>query len=249
MSSLLPLHAAALLTLAAPAATAAAMAEADGSVAAGREALSQWGRYPWYDKAGDDLQPIELTEPWDWSWLLDWLNFRVGPVGGSWDWLHTAAWVLIALVLALLGWFLFRAYQRRSPAVPALVEPEGESPEEERRRYEALPEAAGRRRTGLREESRRHYLAGNYDEAIVYLFSHQLVFLDRNERIHLARGKTNRQYLRELGPRGLLPHLLAQTAVAFEDVFFGGQSIGRERFESCWNQLDQFETMAGREGG
>ncbi|MDI9444664.1 MAG: DUF4129 domain-containing protein [Planctomycetota bacterium] len=249
MSSLLPPHAAALLAPAAPAATAVTVAEADGSVAAGREALAQWGRYPWYDKARDGLQPVELAEPWDWSWLLDWLNLRIGPLGGSGDWLHTAAWVLIALLFALLAWFLLRAYRRRSPALPALVEAEGDSPEEAQRRYEALPEGAGRRRSGLREESRRQYLAGNYDEAIVYLFSHQLVFLDRHELIHLARGKTNRQYLRELGPRGLLLHLLGRTTSAFEDVFFGGRSIGRERFERCWNQLDQFEAMAGKEGG
>ena len=142
MSSLLPPHAAALLAPAAPAATAVTVAEADGSVAAGREALAQWGRYPWYDKARDGLQPVELAEPWDWSWLLDWLNLRIGPLGGSGDWLHTAAWVLIALLFALLAWFLLRAYRRRSPALPALVEAEGDSPEEAQRRYEPLPEAA-----------------------------------------------------------------------------------------------------------
>lgn len=245
MIAVLPLITAALLTAAAPAAPAG---EADGAVAAGRDALAQWGRYPWYDQASDGLQPIEIAEPWDWSWLFDWLNFQASPLVGSWNWLHTAAWLLIALVLAMLVWLFVRAYRRRTKAAAPVAEPQAESPEEERRRYEALPAGVGRRRTGLLEEARRQYLAGNYDEAVIYLFSHQLVLLDRTHLIHLARGKTNRQYLRELGPRDLLERLLARTIVAFEDVFFGGQSIGRERFESCWNRLDQFEALAGREG-
>ena len=28
--------------------------------------------------------------------------------------------------------------------------------------------------------------------------------------------------------------------VAFEDVFFGEHSLSRSRFESCWNQLEEF---------
>ena len=53
----------------------------------------------------------------------------------------------------------------------------------------------------LLAEARRHYQAGNYGAAIVYLFSFQLVQLDRRQIIQLAKGKTNRQYLREVGPR------------------------------------------------
>ena len=59
--------------------------------------------------------------------------------------------------------------------------------------------AAGR--LDLLAEARRHYQAGNYGAAIVYLFSFQLVQLDQRQIIRLAKGKTNRQYLREVGPR------------------------------------------------
>ena len=40
---------------------------------------------------------------------------------------------------------------------------------------------------------------------MIYLFSHQLVQLDRHQIIRLAKGKTNRQYLREVGPGGDAP--------------------------------------------
>jgi hypothetical protein len=218
-------------------------AEADESVEAGRDALSQWGRYPWYDSEADGLQPIEIVEPYDWSWLSDWLNFNWGPWNPATNWLEIVFWILIAIALGVLAWFLIRAFRNRSKVQEAIIEAEGESPEEEQRRFEALPEPV-RRRTRLLEEAQRYYLEGNFDEAVVYLFSHQLVCLDKNHLIRLTRGKTNRQYLRELGPRDVLKRMLAETVVAFEDVFFGGRSIGRERFERCWNRLSQFESLA-----
>jgi hypothetical protein len=106
--------------------------------------------------------------------------------------------------------------------------------------------AAGR--LDLLAEARRHYEAGNYGAAIVYLFSFQLVQLDRRQIIRLARGKTNRQYLREVGPRISLRKLVEQTMVAFEDVFFGNRQLRRDRFESCWARLEEFETLAAAEG-
>lgn len=215
--------------------------ESDNSVEAGRGALSQWGRYPWYDPKTDGLQPVEIVEPWNWDWLWKWFNFNPGPV--SFDWFQWLFWCLIVLVLCLLIWLLIRAFLKSTsnPEIPQ--EKQGESPEEQRRRIEALPEPA-RRRTRLLEEARRCYLAGDYNEAVIYLFSHQLVCLDKNFLIRLARGKTNRQYLRELGQRDRLKRMQADTTVAFEDVFFGGRSIGRERFEQCWNRLGEFEALA-----
>ncbi|NLS92202.1 MAG: DUF4129 domain-containing protein [Planctomycetaceae bacterium] len=212
-------------------------AESDDSVEAGRDALSHWGRYPWYDSKNDGLQPVDIVEPWDWSWL----NF--GPVNFSFDWLYWLFWGLIVLLLGLLVWFLIRAFLKRNKETEDLLSPQGQSPEEERRRIEALPEPV-RQRTRLLEAAQRHYQEGNFNEAIVYLFSHQLVYLDKNFLIRLTRGKTNRQYLRELGRRDTIKRILADTIVAFEDVFFGGRSIGQERFERCWNRLGEFEALA-----
>lgn len=215
--------------------------ESDDSVEAGRDALSQWGRYPWYDSETDALQPVDIVEPWNWDWLTSWFNW--GPGNFNFNWVQWLFWGAIILILCLLTWLLIRAFMRSTGPSESLLDTQGESPEEERRRIEALPEPA-RTRTRLLEAARKNYEKGNYDEAVIYLFSHQLVCLDKNFLIRLARGKTNRQYLRELASRNRLKRMQADTTVAFEDVFFGGHSISRERFELCWNRLGEFEALA-----
>ena len=62
----------------------------------------------------------------------------------------------------------------------------------------------------------------------------------------LAKGKTNRQYLRELQARADMAPLLATSMVAFEDVFFGGHSLSRERYEECWQKAMQLLESAQR---
>jgi hypothetical protein len=79
---------------------------------------------------------------------------------------------------------------------------------------------------------------------MVYLFSHQLVTLDRCHRLRLEKGKTNRQYLRELANSGDLLAIVRDATRAFEDVFFGRHSLTRERFEQIWGRLDRFHSLA-----
>jgi hypothetical protein len=67
------------------------------------------------------------------------------------------------------------------------------------------------------------------------------VELDRGQAIRLAKGKTNRQYLRELTPKPDLKGLVEQSMLAFEDVFFGGRALDRSRFEDCWRRLPEFD--------
>ena len=84
---------------------------------------------------------------------------------------------------------------------------------------------------------------------IIYLFGFQLVQLDKQQIIRLTKGKTNRQYLREVGPRKALQRLVEQTMVAFEDVFFGNHTLDRARFESCWSRLDEFQSLSAEGAG
>jgi Domain of unknown function (DUF4129) len=107
-------------------------------------------------------------------------------------------------------------------------------------RVEALPFQVRKGTGDFLGEARRLYEAGQYSEAIIYLFSYQLVALDRQHLIRLAKGKTNRQYSRELRARPALRSMLEQTIVAFEDAFFGRKALSRERFEASWRQLDAF---------
>jgi hypothetical protein len=96
--------------------------------------------------------------------------------------------------------------------------------------------------------ARRHYEAGNYSQAIIYLFSYQLLQLDHHQIIRLAKGKTNRQYLRETKRRPELRGVLEATMIAFEDVFFGKHPLDRARFEACWNQLAVFQQQLQQQG-
>ena len=114
-------------------------------------------------------------------------------------------------------------------------------------RIESLPFQLDRKNVSLLDEAERLYREGNYSQAIVYLFSYQLVEMDKLQVIRLTRGKTNRQYLRELRGRQTLRGLVESSMVAFEHVFFGQHSLPRTAFESCWRRTGEFDRLI-REG-
>jgi hypothetical protein len=232
-------------------------ADRQQSVEAARDALDRWvWPYPWYDSEADGVRAIRVSEPWyvRWEWLLDWLGdvldwlgnlftFRGGRLG-SMAWYEWLAWGVIAALLVFLTYLMFRVWRKRERTRSPAAAGSGESDlAQEKRRVEALPPTAGRKRADLLDAALQCYQDGDYGEAIIYLFSYQLIRLDKGQFIRLAKGKTNRQYLRELGGRRTLRRLLEQTMVTFEDVFFGNYAIDRARFESVWSRLDQFETL------
>jgi hypothetical protein len=220
----------ALPTSAADAQTAGEQAQQ--SIDEGRNAFGGGRHFPWYDAAKDDLQPITLKQPWQ-PWRLPSFSIR---------WL---VWGLVALLLAALVFVLLRVAVRarlsRKPRLerdqPRILDPE---------RIEALPFMAERPRDDLLGEARRQYELGNYSEAIIYLFSYELMQLDKNALIQLAKGKTNRQYLRETSRVRQLRELLELTIITFEGVFFGGCSLDRSGFEACWDRLGEFENLVTR---
>ncbi len=161
-------------------------------------------------------------------------------------WFRYFAYFVLAIVLAALVWLIISALINRvgSPAREAAVQRVATRVDH----VEALPFLRQRSLDDLLGQARQHYLAGNFDEAIIYLFSYQLVELDRRNLIRLAVGKTNRQYLRELRGRGTLAGLVDQTMVAFEDVYFGGRRLSRQQFDGAWNRLPEFEGLVGSFG-
>ena len=233
--------------------------ENNPAIESAREALrGGWfsERYPWYDSATDDVRRINVKTPkqWDWSWwtnFWDWVgsfnfNFNFNFLGIPFDFslLQLVAWIGLAILAVGLIYLLTRIYYKREAqaagrAHEAALEKIADSAD----RVEALPLEVRRHAGTLLEEARRHYEAGNYAEAIVYLFSHQLWQLDKRHLIRLALGKTNRQYLREITSMTPLARLIEATMLAFEDVFFGQRAIDRARFESCWSRLDEFDRL------
>lgn len=230
-----------------------AQTEQDPSVVAARRALDKWQwppRYPWYDSAHDAVARIDVSEPWYAKWNLDWLRdwfdfggFRLFSMS-SFQWV---AWIAIALLIGLVVYLLFRAYRRGDSQATSNADLTSASDAaNDLRRVEALP-LDGRKRSDFLAEAALCYELGNYGEAIIYLFSHQLVELDKHELIHLTKGKTNRQYLRELSRRLSLRRLMEQTTIAFEDVFFGHHPLDRVHFEACWTRMDEFNALVAEE--
>ncbi len=158
-------------------------------VTSGRDALDHWvGSYPWYDSKTDAVQRVKVPKPWNWN--LHWMS-SLGSL------LQALAWLAVALLLAALVYFVVRAIMQRERRKSGgdEVEPAGRAD-----RVEALPLPVDARHLDLLAEAQRCRQQGEYGRAIVFLFSHQLLQLDKHGRIHLARGKTNRQYLREIRP-------------------------------------------------
>ena len=228
--------------IAAACANAATLAVADDAAEAGRKALDHWWGYPWYDSSSDGVQRIDVSPPPDYSWLFGWLrDLRLSLPETLLDWV---VWIALILLLCALVYLLVRAFRRRAGG-RATGGAGDEVAEDDAQRIESLPFPVDGSRLDLLEQARLRYEQGNYGQALVYLFSFQLVQLDKRQLIRLTKGKTNRQYLREMGPRWNLRRLVEQTMVAFEDFFFGNRAIDRGRFESCWSRLDEFRMLAG----
>jgi hypothetical protein len=193
----------------------------------GRKALDHWLGYPWYDAKTDDVRRVEVSQPWH-------LNVPLGTV------LQVTAWAVVALLLAAVVYLLLRAFSRWERR---RARDDDETTAGGADRIESLPAPAADRPRNLLDEARRCRQRGDYGRAIVFLFSHQLWQLDKHGRIRLARGKTNRQYLREIRAWPALRGLVEQTAFVFEDFFFGHHTVEQLAFETCWSRLEEFDAM------
>lgn len=247
------------------------------AVKSGGDALRSDDRFPWYDAKNDKLQPVVLvrvrgkfkgdmkkdshghfdghgsgddgssggdsnSDSNDGSSSP---NFSMPDVSAPW--LIWVVWLVIGGVLVFLAVMLIKAFLDREARNSKSSDEFSSEPEEDDSRLDALPVPKAMPKSGLLEEARRCYEAGDYNTAIVYLYGYELLRLDQNQLIRLARGKTNRQYLRELSGRGELQSVLARTIVPFEDAYFGNHPLERARFEACWNDVARFDRLV--EGG
>jgi len=225
------------------------------------ESLSRSARFEWYEDG--EMRPVKLdAEPtlpqpqYEWQWDWDW-NQQNGNTNnrsasgdptapGSIDWWSEAMrafiWILLAVTLALLIYFwLTRAARQKMSGGDG--RDTDRIPRREVDLIEQLPFQVAAPKSDLLAEARRHFEAGNYNQAIVYLYSHQLIQLDQHAMIRLNKGKTNRQYLLELRRASSLRDILSRTVLAFEDAFFGRHVLDAQRFGACWADLDRFTTL------
>jgi hypothetical protein len=227
----------------------------DEAVQHGRDSLRS-DKYPWYDSENDSLRRVDVPEireeeeeeedeTEDAQDLTASDGEQSSVLGGLFQvlfWLIII--VLFAAVIGALLWAFLRADQNRSNNETTEVVQASHEVD----RIENLPFKIRTPQSDLLAEAERHYKEGNYREAVIYLYSYKLVELDKHHRIRLSKGKTNRQYLREIRTDRKIMGILERTMVAFEDVFFGQHELSRRRFEDCWNSVGQFRSLVGQGG-
>ncbi len=229
------------------------------AVETGKEAMDQSPAMPWYDAETDDFTTVNVKPP-----RPPVLSSTSG-TSGSWNLfsfgglIQLFGWLGLATLLAWLFYLISKAYLRRE-----LMESESfdeQAPtSHDVTRIEELPLSLPSTVDNYLAEAERLYRAGDIAQAIVYLFSHQLLELDRRHWIRLVKGKTNRQYLREIrrspasastsasGPlvAGPLADSFGQTVLLFEEVFFGKRMPPKRQIESCWQQIATFESLVSQ---
>jgi hypothetical protein len=223
------------LALAAVAAAEPPLISAGGPPPPVRSALEK-GSYPWYDAKADAVKPVWPPREWNLDWLDRWLrgkNLDLAARAGDW----------VAIVLAMLGLLillavlgqLWRLY--RPGAAETLASARGPGTAS---RIEGLPE-------GLRPETHdpwaeavRYRAQGDYARAVVCLFAHQLLTLDRLRQIRLVPGRTGRQYVRAIDDRKFRAWV-EPTLRLFESVYYGHHIPSAEAFEQVWDLAEAFE--------
>ncbi len=216
------------------------------AVDAAAESLRRYRAYPWYDAKQDALHRVDVAPPSDVGNRHS--RWEAKPTNWSFPvWvlqlLRTLVWTLLAVGLGVVVYQMIKVFLTRETAAAIRSSRRAMAAVGNADRVESLPFQLARPESDFLSEARRLYEAGRFSEAIIYLYSYQLLQLDELHVIRLARGKTNRQYLREVR-RHPVRAILERTMVTFEDVFFGDHSIDRARFEMCWSDLDRFQREA-----
>ena len=219
------------------------------AIEAAKDSLSGRTRYPFYDRQQDDVRQLNVEEARaddaanrrsKWTGKKAKTSTRTGgrAAAGLGEALQVLGLAALVVFIGIIAWLIARAFLKNEVTetkVSKVIETSRDVD-----KVQALPFQIRQPAGDFLAEAQRLYAAGEFSEAVIYLYSHLLVQLDRHHVIRLAKGKTNRQYLRETRSRPVLREILDQTMIAFEDVFFGDHELSREQFEACWQRLDRF---------
>ncbi len=205
------------------------------------DALSR-GEYPWYDATKD--APRSVLGP-DWSWLDDWFKFNQQPrrpmAGWNLNWSDPAELIfqgLIMLGLAILMVVLVEFWRRYRPSAAE------KSMQDHRHsglgRIEGLPADIQPKSSDPWVEAQRLRDRGDHIGAIIALFAHQLLTLDRIQQIRLVPGRTGRQFVRSVTDLEL-KRPASLTLRLFEAAIYGHQSPRASGIEKLWAEAAAFE--------
>lgn len=226
----------------------------------------------WFDSQSDSLRPIELddtqveTKNRDSRWVPQPAKAKTQASAGSAAGNNTSSWGGISL-WNLAGWGLLLCliavavgglmYLFGNSSFDFRTDPLGQSlvhhrrlDEQTKQRIAELPAELRDTDINPRTELERLMQLGDFDRAIIFLYGHQLLMLDRAGWLRLSRWKTNNQYVRET--RQSHPRVgehLGHIASEFERSYFGKHRITREIFDSLWQENLQVEEIVSTGGG
>ncbi len=222
---------------------------------------------PWYDPKQETVVPVTVETTVDDSvnrnsrWLpkpkriqaKPTTNATTAPSGGGWfgtdlSLTNLIAWFcLVLLVIGIVGLLVFVLSKTdidlgNSPSSKSGASAGGGPDEQTIERMKHLPAELRRTDVNLRSEALRLMNLGEFDQAVILLFAHQLLLLDRSSLLRLTRGKTNGAYVREARKNdNQIGVLLRETTTAFEKSYFGRHTITRSEFEQLWKQNETIE--------
>ena len=195
--------------------------------------------FPWYDAKQDSFRPLKPV-------VVEKHEDAAGPSPSAQPTASILMWCMIAvmafvLLMLILQWTTdLTAPTVRSQDVQAIAI--------DTERLEALPQVTH----GVRDllgEATRLAAQGMYGQAMAFYASWQLVRLDQSGNVELQKGKTNRQYLREVErTRPELRELLRDSMRLFEDAFFGHLTVSEGEFLRVWNRRVEFESLSRGRG-
>ncbi len=202
------------------------------------------GNYPWYDAPTDSIKPVPAPreyEPPDWAWLKwpiwSWIGAHLPDA--STIALVLAVFLLIALLCAL-AWSIIR----RLPG-DLLVRADKTDASRSVARVGPLPAGLDPGTTDPWAEALRLRASGDYAGAIVRLFAHQLLSLDRLGLARLAPGRTGRQLVRSVSVAAARDRV-EPTLRLFEDVYYGHRPPSPRAFEAAWTRAEELEDLIAR---
>ena len=208
-----------------------------GATAEVREALSDGG-YPWYDAQSDALRPIMPPKPPNPPRsMTPWLRMgelNLGDIG------RLIVFVLLAATLSALVVFAARSW-RGMPRGVAVDDPGSKATARgAAARVAALPIGLEVDESDPLEAARIHRERGDLGRAIILLFTHQILELDRRRLIRLAPGRTGRQLVRSIADGAIRPSM-ERTLRLFEDVYYGHRPPAADAFEAAWSEAEALE--------
>ncbi|MEO9590318.1 DUF4129 domain-containing protein [Rhodopirellula bahusiensis] len=214
----------------------------------------------WFDEDAGELVPVEVDDQQSENENRDsrWTAVRsnksrtapAAPVAATntgFSFARLFGWLMLGTLLVglvtLLAWVFTNSDFDFTPGSVEQSLLTGEQLDRQtRQRMEHLPEALRDTSVNPRAQAERLMQAGQYNEAVIYLYGHQLLMLDRVHWLRLARGKTNSRYVREtVRSQPDSGQRLQQTVAAFERAYFGRHDLSQAEFMRLWQSNAKLE--------